>query len=1031
MLSIVRNSAFAITILFVSAALCSYFFISGLNLELNPRTQAKTLLISGYYPKASPQTTEMRVVTPLEAGMARIRGIDEIASKSSNGTYEITLTLEQDSPVDLIRFEVSNRIREIYPNLPAECSYPIIQVSGGDDKSTRQPIMTYSVYSHDAAERVYRYVSEILLPKLSVIQGLLQIDLSGGSVMEWVVDYDLKKMDGLGIGWADLTNALSGLDAKSGLSTIQYEEEKFHVLLRERPSDDLRKLPVTGQNSQWVVLGDVASIELLEMEPERLYRINGKNNIRLNFYPEKGANHLLLASMIREKIADIQGELPPGYSVLMERDSTEYLEAELEKIRIRSLLSLSLLLLFVLIAYRHWKYLIVVIGSLLVNVAIAIVLYNILDINLNLYALAAITVSFGIIIDNTVVMADHIRRYNNVQVFPSIATATLTTLASLTVIFFLPEMWKNNLIEFSRVIIINLFLSLLISITFVPALLHLLRVNPRLRSGDSMTGLQNRMQKLFGWVNHRRRWVIAGSILLFGLPVYLLPSKVEGWEWYNNSVGSEWYLENMRKPVNKWLGGTSRLFYFYVYESGAFRSNEETFLYVNTTLPNGSTIEQMDELIRHVEHFLQDYEAKVKNYITNIFNGENASMTITFSDSDDYVFPHILKNRLIGMATNLGGAKWSVYGVGKGFSNASGVGTPRYSVTVEGYNLEQLEHIGDQFATLLEEHPRVKEVERNANLTWFEKDIFRYTFRPQQRTLLESGLKPRELYARLSTLNPRRMPVSSTGDDVKVRVINRESQKQSLWNMYNEVVSQDSFKILMSSLGSIQKEKAPSSIHKKNQQYIRKLEWEYTGSHVFGDKYINTKLKEFTPTLPLGYEVKRSTHSWNFGKEARRQYGLLALVIVMIFVLCSIHFESLKRGFAIVLLIPISFIGIFLTFYWFDFPFDQGGYTSFILISGITVNSMILILSDYDIGKKRFPDASNLEMYTRAFFSKITPIILTVLSTAIGLTPFLMYGKNEAFWYALAVGTIGGLLFSIIAIVLIMPAFLPRFAGEK
>ncbi|HMQ08815.1 MAG TPA: efflux RND transporter permease subunit [Saprospiraceae bacterium] len=1028
MLSIVRNNAFTIVILFVSAALCSFFFIEGLNLELNPRSQAKTIILSGLYPKASPQAIEIRAVTPLEAGMARIRGVNEILSKSGNGHYDITLTLDKKADAEMLRFEVSNRVREIYPSLPPECTYPSIRVSGEEDKTLQQPIMTYSVFSNDAAERVNRYVRESLLPRLSLIPGLLQIDVSGGNEIEWVIEYNTHTMEGLGVQLNELTSVLSVLDSKSGLSSVQYDGENILLMLKENPTIQLSSIPVKSTPHHTITIGDIASIKMLEKEPERMYRIDGKNNIRLNFFPEKGANHMLLASHIREKILDINDELPPGYNVLMERDTTEYLSTELDKIRVRSLLSLSILLLFVLLAYRNWKYLLVVIGSLIVNVALAIIFYNLFDINLNLYALAAITVSFGIIIDNTVVMAHHIRKFDNVRVFPAITTATLTTLASLTIIFFLPEMWKNNLLEFSRVIIINLFLSLVIAITFVPALIHLLSLNPNVVQASPSGKYHKYTLSTFGWINNNRKWVLAFSILLFGLPVYLLPTKVEGWEWYNKTLGSEWYKENLRKHVNRYLGGTSRLFYQYVYESGSFRSNEETILYVRTTLPNGSTIEQMDDLIKNVEHFLHGYKSQVKNYITNILSGENASMTITFVNNDDYVFPHVLKNRLIGMATNMGGAKWSVYGVGKGFSNASGYGTPRYAVTVEGYNLDQLELISDRFGNLLEEHPRVKEVERNANLSWYEKEIFRYTFSADQRSLLESGVKPQELYHKLNTLNPRRTLVSSTGENIPIRVVNQNNEQQSIWNMYNEIVRQDSFQVLMASLGQINKEKMPNTIHKKNQQYIRKMEWEYTGADVFGNKYLQTKLEEFTPTLPLGYEIKRSTYSWNFGKEARKQYGLLVLIIAMIFILSSIHFESLKRGLTIIMLIPISFIGIFLTFYWFDFPFDQGGYTSFILISGITVNSMILILSDFDIAKKLHPDTDHLTLYTDAFFGKMTPVILTVLSTALGLTPFLLYGKNEAFWYALAVGTIGGLLFSLVAVVFIMPAFLPKFS---
>jgi len=126
------------------------------------------------------------------------------------------------------------------------------------------------------------------------------------------------------------------------------------------------------------------------------------------------------------------------------------------------------------------------------------------------------------------------------------------------------------------------------------------------------------------------------------------------------------------------------------------------------------------------------------------------------------------------------------------------------------------------------------------------------------------------------------------------------------------------------------------------------------------------------------------------------------------------------------MLISISFIGIFLTFYNFDSPFDQGGYTSFILLSGLVVNGLILIINDFNYYQKKHPNRSFLEKYVKAFQQKLTPILLTIISTILGLIPFLMRGSSEVFWFSLAVDTIGGLLFSIIVLVFFIPLFLYR-----
>ena len=123
-------------------------------------------------------------------------------------------------------------------------------------------------------------------------------------------------------------------------------------------------------------------------------------------------------------------------------------------------------------------------------------------------------------------------------------------------------------------------------------------------------------------------------------------------------------------------------------------------------------------------------------------------------------------------------------------------------------------------------------------------------------------------------------------------------------------------------------------------------------------------------------------------------------------------------------MIPISFIGVFLTFYLLDINFDQGGYASFILLSGISVNSALYIINDFNNTKKAHPLLSIQKCYFKAFNSKITPIMLTIITTIVGLIPFVWEGQKEVFWFSFAAGSIGGLLFSITGIFLYLPLFI-------
>lgn len=167
------------------------------------------------------------------------------------------------------------------------------------------------------------------------------------------------------------------------------------------------------------------------------------------------------------------------------------------------------------------------------------------------------------------------------------------------------------------------------------------------------------------------------------------------------------------------------------------------------------------------------------------------------------------------------------------------------------------------------------------------------------------------------------------------------------------------------------------------------------------------------------------------GNDDNKQYLLLFLIIVIIFFTTSILFNSLKQPLSVIFVIPISYIGVFLTFYWFKLNFDQGGFASFVLLCGITVNASIYILNEYNQIRERFPRMRPIRAYQKAWNAKITPIFLTVISTILGFIPFMIGDEKEAFWFPLAAGTIGGLIMSVIGIYLYLPIFVLKREKQK
>lgn len=141
------------------------------------------------------------------------------------------------------------------------------------------------------------------------------------------------------------------------------------------------------------------------------------------------------------------------------------------------------------------------------------------------------------------------------------------------------------------------------------------------------------------------------------------------------------------------------------------------------------------------------------------------------------------------------------------------------------------------------------------------------------------------------------------------------------------------------------------------------------------------------------------------------------------------HFLTFGRF--VILTIISSFTGLFIIFVTGDFYFDQGGYVALILTGGFVANSSIFIISDckniITVASKSSSDINDL---ISAVLIRSRTILLTTISTCCGLIPFLMEGQNEVFWFSFALGTIGGLCFSIISLFLILPVLIFKYKSK-
>lgn len=1056
-----KASSFTLIVAFICVALIGLALIPLLPVKLNPSRTLPGFTVQFSMPGTSARVVEIEATSKLEAMLARIKGIKNIYSTSDNGSGSITIELDKYADIDAVRFEASTIIRQTWPQLPDGVSYPYIRMKRPDDNASR-PFMSFTLNAPSTPILIQQYADEHIKTRLAQIQGIYKIDLSGATPMEWVLEYDSEQLRRLGISLSDIQQAVARYYQKEFLGTYNIEsasggKEWIRLALMPEYKEegfDAFRIRVKSAEGKLISLNELVTVSHMEEAPQSYYRINGLNSIYLSITAEETANQLQLSTQVKEEMEAIQKVLPAGYEIHTSYDATEFIHEELNKIYLRTGLTVLILLFFVLLITLNPRYLFLIVVSLSINIAVAVIFYYLFGLEMQLYSLAGITVSLNLVIDNTIVMTDHILHRRNLKAFMSILAATLTTMGALVIIFFLDEKIRLNLQDFAAVVIINLAVSLFVALFFVPALIEKIGLRKRKRRQTKSrffllrASLPRRITvyftRFYGWMIRKLcRWRVVVCILLvllFGLPVFMLPEKMEGEgravEWYNKTLGSSTYKEKVKPAVDKALGGSLRLFIQKVYEGSYFTRNEEVVLYVYANLPNGSTLEQMNELIKKMEIYLSQFK-EIKQFQTSVYSARRGNINVYFTkEHQNSGFPYTLKANIISKALQLGGGSWGVYGLqDQGFSNDVREGAGSFQVKMYGYNYDELYEWAEKLKAKLLTHRRIKEVIINSYFSYWKDDYQEFYFDLNRERMAQENINANILFSTIRPIYGKNMEIGSVVADngsEKIKLSSKQSQVYDIWAMQYFPYGTDDKQYKLSELATMEKGQMPQQVAKENQQYRLCLQYEYIGSGEQGNKILKRDLEEFNKELPMGYTAQSERDSWGWGKKDNKQYLLLLVVIAIIFFTTSILFNSLKQPLAIIFIIPVSYIGVFLTFYWFKLNFDQGGFASFVLLCGITVNASIYILNEYNAIRRRSPRMSALRAYTKAWNAKIIPIFLTVVSTILGFIPFMVGTDKEAFWFPLAAGTIGGLVMSIIGIFFFLPVFvLKKRVGKR
>lgn len=1020
---------------FFAVAVIGIISLIQMPVELAPEVEYPKFTISVYWHGVSPEVMEAQVTSVIESAMAGIEGVKKISSQSSSGSSKIDLEFHENTDMLYARIEILEKISSVKDELPYGVGSPRLSDFMPDDLADLRGFLTYSVSAPFSAGIIQKTVKEKMLYPLLAVPGVGDVKIRGGRELSVNITVNQGKMKALDISSEELNSAVSDIEIKGAAGAVYSGDHKVHLFLNNTVNDlsIIEDQPVKILKDGTIIyLSDFCKVEFDYAEATGFYRLNGKETVTITIDKKRGANTIETAGLLKNRIKELTKILPEGYIVKKEVDKSERMKDELDELFSGALYSLIFIIIILFSIYRSLKPSFIIIISIVFSLLLSFVFFFLFNMSLNVLTIAAFVLGFGFMVDNSIVVVDFIEQHpvgNNLKklavilnkIFPAVFASTITTIAVFIPVVFMTGELKLYFEQFAKGIVFTLTASMTASFTVVPPLYFRLIKEKKKAAGGK--GFIKRIYSFSVSIIYRfKKTAVVFLILIIGLPVWLLPEKIETpiiGDAYNFVFDSSIY-NDIKPYVNYALGGSLNLFFNHIDRGRLWNYGSETRINLRIELPNGNHIDRIDGICKSFEKEILQYRESFDYISANVFNDELAMITVYFKkEQAETAFPYMLKNYLTSYASNIGGISVGVYGFGPGFYNGLGGSSVSNSIEIKGFNYGKVKELALQFKSIIEKNPRVADIDIDRGYFYGAKDSYEIIGRINRNALAAKGIKVTEIINEMSSA------VSGNFSYNKFLINNTEIPFSIKYDNYNNLQLDelqntiihlaDGAKLKLKDVIKFEQKKVLSKILREDQQYLRVISFDYKGPYNYASKFKESSMKKMV--MPEGYVIKDRQPFIFLQDEEEMNISLMLLIaLFLIFMITGALFESFGKPMLIMTAIPFAAVGAVLLFYIGEFTFDRGAYAGLLLLVGLSVNNSILLV-DY---LNKFYTGGGFKQSVELSYKRVKPIFTTTLTTVTALLPLLIMTDSD-FWQSLGLAILGGILISAVLVIFFIP----------
>jgi len=992
-----RHTEFALArpvttvVTFVALALVGLIASRLLPLEKFPDIEFPGIFVQIPYAGSTPEEVERLITRPVEEALATLSGVEQMFSSSDEGQAQIFLQFGWDQSMGAKGIEARAKVDSIRHLLPADIRRIFVFTGSLGD----QPVLQLRISSERDLSGSYDLLDRLLKRRLERIEGVSRVELHGVDRREIRILMQPDRLAAHGVDIASLRDLLQGSNFAVSAGQITASGQRLSVRPRGEfvSVEQIRNLAI---NDAGLHLRDIADVEL--RTPDRNYGRHLDRNYAIGVAVSKttGSNLVDVTDRVIAEVEEI-GELPQmqGINIFALDNQGESVRDSLSDLLSAGLIGGLLAIIVLYLFLRQVSTTLIVTASVPFSLLITLGALYFFGLTLNILSMMGLMLAVGMLVDNAVVVTESIFRERandranaHAATIKGVKEVGLAVIAgtATTVIVFAPMIvgTKTDIMVFlthvAVTIIVALLASLLIAQTLVPMLAARVAVPPKPKSGAWISRLTRRYERALSWVVSHLWWTALGILLTCVIGVLPLALSLVKFDVFPQDVGR-------------------RLFMPYHIEGQ-------------------HSLERTESVVNTIEEYLfsRQEEFNIRS-IYSYYDLERAESTILLTDEDDATLStkeiiELIEADLPVIAIGKPSFQFDQQGGGEGFS-----------VQISGDSTTVLNELGVDIARAISSVDGLKDIRSDADSG--DKEV---------RVIIDrvraagAGLTAADIAMAVSIAMRGENLREFRGEfgEVAIRMAFRDDEKQTVEQLADmPLYKPNGERITLGSVANLHIGQSPATIQRTDRQ---------TSVILSGNLEDETSLEDVQPDiedlmsqieLPPGY-------SWKFGRGFEREdetQQMMATNIILgiacIFLVMAALFESLLFPFSIILgSIVFSIFGVFLFFAATGTTFSFMASIGIMILIGVVVNNGIVLIDHVNNLRQRgLPRNAAI---VEAGRDRLRPILMTVATTIVGLSPLAIgttqVGGDGPPYYPMARAIIGGLAFSTVVSLLVVPA---------